>query len=160
MYLPLCIVAVSILLLESTHAYVPCISRTDMNLTLDDMIHMSDVVLSGRILSSSALTGDFGTNKAQVSYYYAYKSDNLLRRRALGHVQVENFSFLPRSGRSGLFFLVREPSFHLALYCMADLRGLSQLHDLARVLEHINEVSLSEFFLCEVCGLLMFSWQW
>lgn len=160
MYPPYYILTVSILLLKSIHAdnriYPRCISSADLNTySLDDMIHISDVVLTGR--TGTAVTGDYGTNKVHVSYYYSYKSDNLLLKRALGNIQVENFPFLPSPGSSALFFLVREPSFQLALYCMAPLRDLAQQRDLSAVLDHVREVASSEFA-CIILLVVCFSW--
>ncbi len=113
----------AVLLLRSIGANeqpLQCYRGNNYNETLDNTIHLSDVVLAGRIISLKE--GEFETHSAVVSYYYAYKSDGLLRSRAISRVKVSNFAFAekpPAVGELGMFFLFREPNMQLSLFCMS-----------------------------------------
>lgn len=109
------------LLLYEAHAAMPCVSRS-LELSLDDAIHISDVVLTGRV--AEVQEGEGGTHTAVVVYYFAYKSDRFLFRLGLGRIAVKNFASADVSRGSALFFLVREPSRDLALLCMSPLGSL------------------------------------
>lgn len=124
---------------------LPCYRGDNYNETLDNTIHLSDVVLAGRIVSVEK--GEFGTHSATVSYYYSYKSDGLLRRIVLWRTEVTNFVPAPQVGMLGIFFLFREPNMQLSLFCMASIPTLveySQGMSYEAILGHISEVGASK----------------
>ena len=118
---------------------MPCVSRS-LELSLDDAIHISDVVLTGRVAEMREEEG--GTHTAVVVYYFAYKSDRFLFRLGLGRIAVKNFASGDVERGSALFFLVREPNRDLALQCMSPLRSLSLANELgfSNILDALNYV--------------------
>lgn len=104
---------------------LPCYRGDNYNSTLDNTIHLSDVILAGRIISLEK--GEFDTYTAAISYYYSYKNDGLLQRRALWRAKVTNFAPAPELGQLGMFFLFREPSMQLSLFCMTTINALKSL---------------------------------
>ena len=120
-----CGTVIILLIIQSTRADpLPCYRGDNFNETLDNTIHMSDVILAGRIISEEK--GEFATYSATVSYYYSCKSDELLHKNALSHSKVTNFASSPGTGMLGIFFLVREPSMQLSLLCMTSMNMLMQ----------------------------------
>lgn len=117
----------------------------NVNLSLDDTIHLSDVVLSGRIVAVAK--GEFDTHTAVVSYYYSYKNDGLLPRRLFWSTSVTNFSPAPQLGQLGMFFLFREPNMQLALFCTTPIEMFLQSTEgsYQEIVDHINEVGLSKY---------------
>lgn len=145
-----CWFATFVLLLRGLGAdpqVLPCYRSggENVNFTLDDTIHLSDVVVSGRIVTVKR--GEFETHTAGVSYYYAYKSDGLLLRRFFWSTAVTNFSPAPQVGQLGIFFLFREPSLQLALFCMTPIEMLHQSSEgsYQEIVDRINEVGSSKF---------------
>ena len=72
------------------------------------------------------------TKTAAVSFYYAYKSDQYLRKRGLGRTEVQNVM----AWLNQLCSWVREPSLILPLQCMAPITALtssqsSEFHSVA-----------------------------
>lgn len=141
--------AVVVLLLQGIGANIqvplPCYRGDNNNATLDNTIHLSDVVLSGRILSAEE--GEFGTHSAVISYIYSYKSDGLLQRRALWRTKVTNFVPAPPIGQLSMFFLSREPSLQLSLFCMTSINTLREYNpELSNeaIIKHIVEVGTSK----------------
>ena len=121
-----------------------------VQLSLDDAIHVSDVVFTGRILAMRE--GSRGTLTATVSYYFAYKRDQYLRKPGFGLTDVENFatSHAHMSGESGLFFLVREPSRKLALHCIAPLlspQEMGPFENILEALDHVNKVGKGYYYI-------------
>ena len=98
-------------------APLQCLMGNNSNETLKNTIHLSDVVLAGRIIKVNE--GEFGTYSAVLSYYYSYKSDSFLQLRAYGSAKVINFATSPTIGQFGNFFLFREPNMQLSLFCMS-----------------------------------------
>ena len=123
---PSLVAAVSLLLLGA------CIRQTDSmkcgargsELQLDDAIHLSDVVVSGKIMS---VTGaNEGAREASIAFYYAYKRDPYLHRRAFSTLRtLAGFDPQEHLDGTGFFFLTREPSGMLAVQCVSTLSGLS-----------------------------------
>ena len=111
-----------------------------VNDTLENLIHLSDVVLPGLI--GSAGSGEYGTYSARIYYTYLYKNDGLMAREFFGVTTVKNFMVAPRTGQASIFFLLREPSMRLALFCIIPYRQLTG--DLEETLEHILEVGSSK----------------
>lgn len=108
-------------------------------LSLDDAIHVSDVVFTGRIISMR--DGERGTMTATVDYYYAYKRDRYLRRLGMARIDVKNFPQFAESMReSALFFLVREPDGNLALQCVAPIVSLASPGSFASIATVLNRV--------------------
>ena len=150
-----CLLATLILLLlegigadNSTAVYVPCEGGSNRLLQLDELVHISDVVMNGVVLTSSITQDKFGTLKAAVSYYFAYKNDSLLSRRGLASVYVVDFQERP-SGESSIFFLVREPNMDLSVYCMSTLSEISRSHEsvyegLFEIVERVREVAAGQ----------------
>ena len=133
-------------LLCEAHAAMPCVSNS-LELSLDNAIHISDVVLTG--LVTEMHEGDWGTHTAAITYYYAYKSDRFLLRLGFGRINVKNFQSAVAVGEGALFFLTREPSKDLALLCMAPLSALSAPREMGfssmyEVLERIRTVGEGE----------------
>lgn len=116
----------------------------DVNLSLEDTIHLSDVVLLGRIVAVKE--GEFGTHTAVVSYYYSYKNDGLLPKRLFWSTSVKNFSPAPKVGQLGMFFLFREPSMQLALFCTTPIRTLLETAEggFQEIVNYINQVGSSK----------------
>lgn len=113
------------------------------NETLENTIHLSDVVLAGRIVSVSE--GEFGTYSAVVSYYYSYKHDGLMQKRFFWYTSVNNFIVPPQVGQLGMFFLFRDPSMRLSLSCMTPLdRLLNDGEGYQEAIDFINEIGSSE----------------
>lgn len=104
--------------------YVPCEGGSNRLLQLEELVHFSDVVMYGVVLSNTITQDEFGTFRASISYYYAYKNDSLLYRRGLASVDVSDFPERP-SEESSLFFLVRQPNAELSLYCKSTLSELN-----------------------------------
>lgn len=135
-----------LLLLCEAHAAMPCVSHS-LQLSLDNAIHISDVVLTGRVTEMNE--GDWGTHTAAITYYYAYKSDRFLLRLGFGRIEVKNFQSTIAMGEGALFFLTREPSKDLALLCMAPLSALSEPREMGfssmyEVLERVRIVGEGE----------------
>lgn len=133
----------------SGYMHMSCVNR-NLRLSLDDAIHISDVVFTGKI---TTMRNGIGTTKtATVTYYYAYKSDQHMPRRGLGRAEVQNVMANASMGESTVFFLVREPSLILALQCMAPVAALrnTEFRDVVRALNRIQTVGKSEsiFFCC------------
>ena len=125
---------------------MPCVSQT-LALSLDDSIHISDVVLTGRVTEMSK--GDWGTHTAAITYYFAYKSDRFLVRLGFGRIEVKNFPSAVAMREGALFFLTREPNKDLALLCMAPLSALSAPREMGfsnmyEVLERVRTVGEGE----------------
>lgn len=132
------------------NAAVPCYLGDNGNATLEQTIHLSDVVLAGRIWSEEE--GKFGTHNAVISYYIAYKRDRLLRRVALSRTRVINFPEAPDVGQLGLYFLFRDPSLQLALFCMTSLSAMKEYYaglSSEAIIKHIVDVIASK--LMHVC---------
>ena len=132
--------------LYEAHAAMPCVSQT-LELSLDNAIHISDVVLTGRV--TEMREGDWGTHTAAITYYYAYKSDRFLLRLGFGRIDVKNFKSAVAMREGALFFLTREPSKDLALLCMAPLSALSAPREMGfssmfEVLERVRTVGEGE----------------
>ena len=123
---------------------LPCYIGDNFNQTLDNTIHLSDVILAGRIVTKEK--GDLGTYSAEVSYHYSYKSDEFLLIKALSHSKVTNFASPPPTWTLGIFFLVREPSMQLALFCMTPVDILMQNTEgsYQNVIKHIIDVGSSK----------------
>ena len=124
---------------------LPCYRGDNSNATLDGTVHLSDVVLAGRIVSVE--NDEFDTHSAVISYYYSYKSDGLLQRRALWRVKVYNFVPAPEVGQLGMFFLFREPNMQLSLFCMTQISTLMDYNpgvSYEAIIRHINEVGTSK----------------
>ncbi len=121
-----------------------CYRGDNFNQTLDNTIHLSDVILAGRIVSVEK--GEFGTYSATVSYYYSYKSDEFLLKGAFSQSKVTNFVVSPKTGMIGIFFLVREPSMQLSLLCMTSVNLLMQNSEVSyqMVIKHIIAVGTSK----------------
>lgn len=139
-------VSCCLLLLCEAHAAMPCVSNS-LELSLDNAIHISDVVLTGRVTETRE--GDWGTHTAAITYYYAYKSDRFLLRLGFGRIQVKNFQSAVAVGEGALFFLTREPSKDLALLCMAPLSALLAPREMGfssmyEVLERVRTVGEGE----------------
>ena len=133
---------------ESMAVYVPCKGGSNRLLQLEELIHISDIVMYGVVLSSTITQDEFGTFTASISYYYAYKNDPLLRRRGLSSVNVLDFPERP-SGENSLLFLVRQPNTELSLYCMATLSELDsrfqlEYDGLFEIVEKVKEVATGE----------------
>lgn len=127
----------------SGYMHMSCVNR-NLRLSLDDAIHISDVVFTGKI---TTMRNGIGTTKtATVTYYYAYKSDQHMPRRGLGRAEVQNVMANASMGESTVFFLVREPSLILALQCMAPVAALrnTEFRDVVRALNRIQTVGKSE----------------
>ena len=130
----------------SAYMHMSCVNR-NLRLSLDDAIHVSDVVLTGKI--TTMRDGIGATKTAAVSYYYAYKSDQYMGRRGLGRTEVQNVMADASMGEPAVFFLVREPSLILALQCMAPITALtspqsSEFRSVAEALNRIQSVGKSE----------------
>lgn len=148
--------AVSLLLLGACirqTASMECGAR-DTALSLDDAIHLSDVVVTGRVIS--VRKGENGISKVNISFYYAYKRDNRLQRQAFSMMQAAaGFDPQERMDGTGFFFLVREPSGDLVLQCVGTLEALEEAlrtrsssveaDSPVALLDHVNEVAKSEF---------------
>ena len=135
-----------LMLLREAHTAMPCVSQT-LALSLDDSIHISDVVLTGRV--TEMRKGDWGTHTAAITYYYAYKSDRFLVRLGFGRIEVKNFPSAVAMREGALFFLTREPNKDLALLCMAPLSALSAPREMGfsnmyEVLERVRTVGEGE----------------
>ena len=137
-----------LMLLREAHtaAAMPCVSQT-LALSLDDSIHISDVVLTGRV--TEMRKGDWGTHTAAITYYFAYKSDRFLVRLGFGRIEVKNFPSAVAMREGALFFLTREPNKDLALLCMAPLSALSAPREMGfsnmyEVLERVRTVGEGE----------------
>lgn len=133
---------------DSTAVYVPCEGGSVRLLQLDELVHISDVVMNGVVLSNTIKLDDFGTFAASVSYYYAYKNDPLLSRRGLASVNVGDFRERP-GGESSLFFLVRQPNTQLSVYCKTTLNELASSHTSVyggfyEIMERVKEVAAGE----------------
>lgn len=132
----------------TTAAFVPCEGGSNRLLELEELVHISDLVMYGVVLSNTITQDEFGTFRAKVSYYFAYKYDPLLYIRGLAGVDVTNFPKRP-SGENSFFFLVREPNAELSIYCQATLGNLdrslegvySGLHE---IIEKLKEVAAGE----------------
>ena len=109
------------------------------NETLENTVHLSDVVLAGRIVSVSE--GEFGTHSAVVSYYYSYKHDGLMHKKFFWHITVHNIIFYPQVGQLGIFFLFRDPSMKMSLFCMTPVNMVENYQE---VIDSINEIGSSE----------------
>jgi hypothetical protein len=128
--------------------FVPCEGGSNRLLQLEELVHFSDVVMYGVVLSNTITQDEFGTFRASVSYYYAYKNDPLLYRRGLAAVDVIDFPKRP-SGENSLFFLVRQPNAELSLYCKATLGDLDTslqtvYNGLYEIIEEVQEVAKGE----------------
>ena len=135
---------------NSTAVYVPCKGGLNRLLQLEEMIHISDVVVNGVVSTGTIRQDEFGTFSASVSYYFAYKNDRLLARRGLASVNVVNFQERP-GGESSFFFLVRQPNTELSLYCMSPLSQLDKSHEaqyssLYEVVEKVKEIAAGEAY--------------
>ena len=133
---------------DSTAVYVPCDGGSNRLLQLDELVHISDVVIAGFVLAYTIRQDDFGTFTASISYYYAYKNDPLLSKHGLASVNVVDFREHPRVETS-LFFLVRQPNSELSVYCMASMNELSRSHagvykNLYYIMERVREVARGE----------------
>lgn len=116
----------------------------NFNETLDNIIHLSDVILVGRIVEVKE--GNFGTYSADVSFLYSLKSDEFLPKKFFSHSKVTNFSPEPTNGMINFFFLNREPNMQLALLCMASETVLIQYTglDFQMILVYISNMGKSE----------------
>ena len=133
---------------DSTAVYVPCDGGSNRLLQLDELVHISDVVMNGFVLANTIRQDDFGTFTASISYYYAYKNDLLLSKNGLASVNVVDFRDHPLAV-SSLFFLVRQPNSELSVYCMARMSELSRSHagvykGLHNIMERVKEVAKGE----------------
>lgn len=133
---------------NSTAVYVPCEGGSNRLLQLEELIHISDVVMYGLVSTETISQDEFGTFSASVSYYFAYKRDRLLARRGLATVNVVNFPERP-GGESSFFFLVRQPNTELSLYCMSTLGALDRTHetqytDLFVLVEDLKTIATGE----------------
>ena len=129
----------------TTAAFVPCEGGSNRLLELEELVHISDVVMSGVVLSNTITQDEFGTLRATVSYYFAFKYDPLLYRRGLASVDVTNFPKRP-SDENSLFFLVRGPNAELSIYCQATLSNLDSYLEggLYEIIEKVKEVATGE----------------
>lgn len=130
---------------ESAAVYVPCEGGTTRLLELDELVHISDVVMNGVVVSSLTREDEFGTFQSSVSYYYAYKKDRLLYRAGLSSVDVVDFPARP-SAESSIFFLIRQPNAALSVYCQSRLSALVKSHETAysglfEIVERVREVA-------------------
>ena len=128
--------------------YVPCEGGSNRLLQLEELVHISDVVMSGVVLSTTITQDEFATFRASISYYFAYKNDPLLYKRGLTSVDVSDFPERP-SGDNSLFFLVRQPNAELSLYCKSTLSELdSSLQTvyggLYEIMEKVKKVATGE----------------
>ena len=133
---------------DSSAVYVPCDGGSNRLLELDELVHISDVVMNGLVVANTITQDDFGTFTASISYYYAYKNDPLLSKHGLASVNVVDFREHPRAEIS-LFFLVRQPNAELSVYCMSRISDLSRSHagvykGLYYIMERLREVSRGE----------------
>lgn len=120
-----------------------CYAGNNSNQTLENTIHLSDVVFAGRIMSVAE--GEFGTHSAVVSYYYSYKHDGLMYNTSFWHTTVNNFVVPPQVGLLGMFFLFRDPSVQLSLFCMTPLHILVGTGEgYQEVIRFINEIGSSK----------------
>lgn len=124
---------------------VPCDGGSNRLLQLDELVHISDVVMSGFVVANTITQDDFGTFTASISYYFAYKNDPLLSKHGLASVNVVDFREHPRA-ESSLFFLVRQPNSELSVYCMARMSELSRslsgdYKGLFYIMERVREVA-------------------
>ena len=91
---------------------------------LQDLIHTSDVIATGKVLvSQEALRG---TQTAKIHYYYAYKRDAQLLVPGQSCLKVKNIYNIPKTAllkSPALFFMVREPDGELALQCYNTILG-------------------------------------
>ncbi len=125
-----------------------CVHQSS-NLLLDDVIHISDVVLTGKITAMRE-EDNHATKTATIAYYYAYKRDREFRKAAGGIVEVSNFVTDSKQhvGLGLLFFLVREPQGQLALLCMAPLDALltsdhsENFQNALEALDHVKNVGV------------------
>lgn len=131
-------------------------------LSLDDAIHLSDVVVTGKVLS--VREGENGICEVVIGFYYAYKRDGLLQQRAFGTMPAAaGFDPQKRMDGTGFLFLVREPSGRLVVQCVATLEALEEEvtrgpasavaaaasekaddDSLVALLDHVNEVAAGE----------------
>ena len=125
---------------------IRCISEDMTHLSLDDAIHVSDVVFTGRITGMKEGIG--GTKTATVLYYYAYKSDPYLTKLGLGVTDINNFDLDAEVESSALFCLVREPNGDLALQCMTPFLALASTEmgfaNIFEALERIRAVGFGK----------------
>lgn len=118
----------------------------NVNQTLENTIHLSDAVLTGRIVSVEK--GKFGTHSAVVSYSRAYKDDGFLQKPFFSYTTVTNFVSAPVIGQFQVFFLLREPSMLLSLLCATPVYMLLQDYEegsFQEIVEHISEVASSKW---------------
>lgn len=119
-----------------------CVDPEHNDMLLDNVIHVSDIVLTGKI-DTVRREDNGGTMTANVSYFYAYKRDREFPK-ASGATEVHNFAIDSRGGVVvHVFFLVREPQGRLALLCAAPL----ELQDALRVLNRVKKVGRGQFVL-------------
>ena len=134
---------------ESTAIYVPCEGGSKRLLELEELIHISDVVMNGVVLTNLITEDEFGTFKASVSYYYAYKNDRLLSRLGLSSIEVVDFPAQTTVSETSLFFLIRQPNADLSLYCMSRLSVLLRSHEnvyptLTHLMEKVKDIAAGE----------------
>ena len=112
---------------------------------LQELIHTSDVIATGKVLvSQEALRG---TQTAKVHYYYAYKRDAQLLVAGQSCLKVKNIYNIPRTAllkRPALFFMVREPDGELALQCYNTILGEKTF----RVLDYAEALGKGELHGC------------
>lgn len=115
----------------------PCASNpaASWEYTLEEAVHISDVVIMGRIVELKE--GMRGRMNATLSLMAAYKGGNF---RFLSLVEkVTNFE-KDSSRDMSLFFLVEEPSGNLALQCMTPLGSLNVAGRLKSLLDYVRYV--------------------
>ena len=134
-------------LLRAPHceaSYFPCRNKQSDPVppSLEDMIHTSDVVVSGMLIALKS--GPRGTLTGTIYCYYPYKRDwGLLEATSLPigvELEVQNFDGLAEIGRTGMFFMVREPNGELSLQCESGLSLLMRLEGLDSLLKVLRLV--------------------
>lgn len=133
--------------------HLPCYTSRgqDVNLPLKSIIHLSDVVVLGRIVAVER--GEFNTYTAVVSYYYSYKTDGLLAKAFFSSTTVANFILAPQEGQLGFFFMHREPTMQLVSFCSTPVEEMSRSNvGYQEIVDHINEVGSSKISIPVVLG--------
>lgn len=102
---------------------------------LTNLIHLSDVVFSGKVLEPAAVSANYWDYPATVHYYYAYKWDAGFMSDASNSffsskiVKLLNVPFMKASMyNSGIFFAAREPSGFFALMCYSMISTMIPMH--------------------------------
>lgn len=124
----------------SAEEKLTCANSGERN--LQELIHTSDVIATGKVLVTQE--GFRGTQTAKIHYYYAYKRDARVLIRGRGILKVKNIFNIPRANLlagPALLFLVREPDGELALLCYNTRLGENTF----RLLDYTEAIGKGEF---------------